>query len=129
MIYFMCYPRGNESRVTVVDLREGSLYEIDEWRRPDDETFASRDEAIMHARNFAFNHNKEYVLFNSRYDESMNEYNGEFEGDAPNGSDLESLLLSVKDSDYIQLIEDIRSNRLDSVGAVRLRLYRILKGE
>lgn len=137
MIYFMCYPKGDESRVTVIDL--DYAYEIDDWVRPDRETFASRNDAIMHARNFAFVYGKTYELFESRYDSELNEMLGEFEGDdyneayekvsLPPSRDLETLLMKPSEAQYQELIEDIKSGHLDSTDAVRLRLYRILNGD
>lgn len=135
MIYFLCYPSNNESKIKVIDLENCVDYEIDEWARVDRETFSSRDAAIMHARSFAFIHGKEYVLFESRYDKETNEYLGEFDdvpGDnRPSTSDdfLERVLVRVPEKEWERMFAEIKDGEIDNVGRIRIRLFRMLRGD
>jgi hypothetical protein len=73
IFYFLCYPKGDKTKIQVIDLSYACSYERDEWSNVNDMTFYTADEAISYARELASRHNKEYVSFDSRYDESTSE--------------------------------------------------------
>jgi hypothetical protein len=59
-------------------LADSVSYERTDWKLVDNHIFRERDLAINHARNLAAAHGLHYQLFESRYDEELNEYLGEF---------------------------------------------------
>lgn len=71
--YFIAYV-NNRKAVTVIDLAYVVDYERRDWDIVNEETFEDRDEAIFYARRLAEKYGLEYQLFESRYDESLNEY-------------------------------------------------------
>lgn len=73
VFYFLCYPRGDRTKITVVDLANCVAYERDEWLNVNDLTFQSQTEAIEYAKDLANKHGLEYMPFESRYDSSFNE--------------------------------------------------------
>ena len=73
MKYFLAHPCGDKSKVTAIDLASCVSYERNEWDCIDDTDFKSHRSAIKHARIFANYHGLQYIPFDSRYDESLNE--------------------------------------------------------
>ena len=71
--YFLAYPSGEKDKITVIDLAYCVDYERSDWCNVNDMTFYSHTEAINYARNLAKKHGLKYVLFESRYDHSLNE--------------------------------------------------------
>ena len=79
VFYFICYPKGNRDKITVIDLSYAVNYERNEWDCTTPTNYEDRDEAIRAARSLAENYGKDYELFESRYDPSTDEYLGEFD--------------------------------------------------
>ena len=73
MIYFLVYPRGDRTRITVIDLSQYVSYERGDWDNVNSDTFYSPEEAIVAGRDIAQRHNLSYELFESRYDSSSSE--------------------------------------------------------
>jgi len=71
--YFVMHPGGDRSAVQVVDLSHNCSYERSEWLAVDDINFNDRDKAIVYARGLAQKYGLRYELFDSRYDERLNE--------------------------------------------------------
>lgn len=71
--YFIAYVQ-NRQALTVIDLAYVVDYERRDWDIVNDEIFKDRDEAIFYARRLAQNYGLGYRLFESRYDESLNEH-------------------------------------------------------
>jgi negative regulator of genetic competence, sporulation and motility len=134
-IYFAVHPRSDKSEITVVDLQSDMSYEKDDWTVVDPFEFTTRDEAIKHAIQLATEHGLTYRLFRSRYNSRMSEYLGEFQTPASvivSKDNLERIMMKVSEDDWRQMIADIKTDddkkRIDSVGGIRLRLYRLLTG-
>ena len=66
-IYFLCYPQGDKTKVTVIDLSVHVSYERDEWVNVNDLTFYSSEEAIAYGKDLCKRHNLTYVPFETRY--------------------------------------------------------------
>lgn len=71
--YFVAYV-DKRTALTVIDLAFVVDYERSDWDCVNDENFHDRDEAIHYARKLAAKYGLEYRLFDSRYDESLNEH-------------------------------------------------------
>lgn len=70
--YFIAFV-NNRQALTVIDLAYVVDYERNDWDVASAETFQERDTAIQYARKLAEKYGLEYQLFDSRYDESLNE--------------------------------------------------------
>lgn len=79
VFYFICYPRGDKSKIAVIDLDYCMDYERDEWSTVNKINYDVRDDAIRQARYLAKKYDLKYEMFESRYDSNMDEYLGEFE--------------------------------------------------
>jgi len=73
LIYFLCYPKGDRSKITVIDLHPLVSYERDDWINVNDSTFSTAEEAIKEGRKIAKKYNLTYEMFESRYNESTSE--------------------------------------------------------
>ena len=133
MTYFACYPRGDKTKVTVIDVQYAD--EMHEWSVAHPNDFYVRDEAIEFTRQFAETHGLTYVLFESRYDNEKNEYLGEFglSIDQPlttiTDDNLELMLAKVPEKEWGRMFKDVKEGKIDNVGSIRLRLYRMLRGD
>ena len=72
--YFVCYNNMKRTSVTVVDLDYCVDYERSEFDYVNAENFDNHLDAISYAKQIAEKYNLDYELFDSRYDESLNEY-------------------------------------------------------
>ena len=70
--YFIAYVE-NRKALTVIDLAYVVDYEKDDWDVASEATFTDPDTAIQYARKLSAKYGLEYRLFDSRYDESLNE--------------------------------------------------------
>jgi len=66
--FFLVFPRGDRSKITVIDLMYCVSHERGDWENVNDDTYYSRDEAIKAARDIADRHRLVYMPFKSRYD-------------------------------------------------------------
>jgi hypothetical protein len=73
VIYFICYPDGDRSKLTVVDLHPAVAYERDEIDTLNSRNYDSALEAMDECRDIADRFGLAYVLFKSRYDSSLDE--------------------------------------------------------
>ena len=71
--YFVVFPRGDRSKVTVVDLSDAVGYQRSDWAAVDDTNYVNSVVAIKAARKVAKVLGAEYIPFESRYDSSLNE--------------------------------------------------------
>lgn len=71
--YFVIHPRGDKSKVKVVDLGYSVSYQKNEWDCINKETFTDCKEAISYARKIAHKYNLQYQFFESRYNSDLNE--------------------------------------------------------
>ena len=76
--YFICHPKGDRSKLQVVDLQYTLDYEKDDWDVAVPTDFDNRTDAILWARSLAKGYGLTYNMFESRYDSELNEYLGEF---------------------------------------------------
>lgn len=60
IFYFLCYPRGDRTTITVIDLSYTCSYERDEWSNVNDMTFYTPEVAIEYAKDLAHRHNLKY---------------------------------------------------------------------
>ncbi len=65
--YFLCFPVGDTTKITVIDLMNCVSYERDEFACVNDIDFYDKDEAITYARKLCDKYNKTYIPFDSRY--------------------------------------------------------------
>lgn len=72
--YFVCYADKEHKVLTVVDLDHCVDYERSEFAYVNAENFENHLIAIKYARKLAEKYNLGYEMFDSRYDESLNEY-------------------------------------------------------
>ena len=70
--YFIAFVDERQA-LTVIDLAYVVDYEKNDWDVASDEIFQKPDAAIEHARKLAKKYELRYELFDSRYDESLNE--------------------------------------------------------
>lgn len=73
VFYFIAYPKGDTSKVTVIDLSYAVSYERGDWATVNDKDFTEHTDAIEHCRALAAKYNLEYVPFDSRYNEELSE--------------------------------------------------------
>lgn len=69
-IYFIAYPYGDKSKVTVIELSPFASYQRDEWDNVNECTFhgeEGKEDAIIYARKIAKTYNLDYCMFESRY--------------------------------------------------------------
>lgn len=71
--YFIAYPKGDRSSITVIDLAHSVDYEREDWATVNDLNFSTPDEAITYARGLAEKYGLRYELFESRYNQDLNE--------------------------------------------------------
>lgn len=71
--YFIAHPCGDKDKVTVIDLSYSVDYKRSDWDTINDNNFTCHKEAIEYGRAIADKFNLKYELFNSRYNESLNE--------------------------------------------------------
>jgi hypothetical protein len=74
--YILVYPRGDKTKITVVDCQY--YWQYNEYSRVTPKVYDLRDEAILEARRLAEKYQREYIMFESRYGGPA-EYLGEFE--------------------------------------------------
>jgi hypothetical protein len=67
-LFFLVFPGGDRSKITVIDLMHCVSYERNDWENVNDNTYYNRDEAIKSARDIADRYGLEYMPFESRYD-------------------------------------------------------------
>lgn len=73
--YHIVYPRGDKSRLTVIDMQNSVSYELSDYSLAYKDEFLTSKEAISVARKLAEKYNLKYDLFISRYgNESEIEY-------------------------------------------------------
>ena len=73
IFYFLCFPQGDRTKITVIDLQNCVDYERDEWSNVNKNTYFDHAEAIRAARDIAERYNLEYIPFESRYNRELNE--------------------------------------------------------
>lgn len=73
VFYFIAYPSGDTSKVTVIDLSYAVSYEREDWATVNDKDFTEHTDAIDYCRALAEKYNLEYIPFNSRYNSEYNE--------------------------------------------------------
>ncbi|MBD0788185.1 hypothetical protein HUO09_17660 [Vibrio sp. Y2-5] len=73
VLYFIIYPNGDESKITVIDLAQSVSYQRSEWTSVNDENFHDRDEAIETAKALAVKYSLTYLPFESRYNSNLSE--------------------------------------------------------
>lgn len=56
-IWFVCYPRGDQSKLAVACVSQGCSWEKDDYSLASSKEFRSEDEAEEHARFLARKHN------------------------------------------------------------------------
>lgn len=71
--YFIAWPKGDRSSITVIDLAHSVDYEREDWATVNDLNFSTPDEAITYARGLAEKFGLRYELFESRYNQDLNE--------------------------------------------------------
>ena len=70
---FLVFPRGDKTKVTVVDLSYSASYERDYWYNVNKKTYYSAKKAIKAARKKAKKYSLTYIMFESRYNKQLNE--------------------------------------------------------
>lgn len=71
--YFLAFPKGDASKITVIDLAYSVSYERGDWANVNDETYYDHKTAIEEAKAMVRALGIEYVPFESRYNSSLNE--------------------------------------------------------
>jgi len=71
--YFVAHPRGDKTTLTVIDVARALSYERNEFDAVNDIDFDDHNEAIDYARVLASVHDLKYEMFDSRYNEDLNE--------------------------------------------------------
>jgi len=77
--FAIVYPRGDRTRLTVIDLMWVVDYKMYDYNCATPFRYGTRDEAIREARRLAREYGLGYDMYESRYDETTNEYLDEFE--------------------------------------------------
>lgn len=70
--YFIAFV-DNRKALTVIDLAYSVSYEKEDWDVACNETFEKPEDAIQYARALAQKYSLAYRMFDSRYDNSLNE--------------------------------------------------------
>ena len=69
LFYFLCYPRGDKSKIKVIDECENLRYEKNDYSIVNDLEWYNARDAIEYARKLAEQNNLTYEPFDSRYGE------------------------------------------------------------
>lgn len=72
--YFIVYPKGDKTRIRVIDLSPSNGHEKNDYALVNEINFYDHLEAISYARQLAEKFKLEYEMFSSDYDDSKNEY-------------------------------------------------------
>lgn len=72
--YFVVYIDDRKA-LTVIDLDYAVSWQVGDWDRANDETFTDHEDAINNAKALCDKYSLAYKLFDSRYDERLNENN------------------------------------------------------
>jgi hypothetical protein len=72
--YFIVHPKGDRSRLKVIDLSPSNSHEKSDYALVNEKNFYDHLEAISYARNLAKKFKLEYDMFKSSYDDDKNEY-------------------------------------------------------
>lgn len=65
--YHIIYPKGDKSRLTVLELQNSTIHELSDYSLAYKDSFSTSAEAISVARKLAEKYNLKYSLFESRY--------------------------------------------------------------
>ncbi|UKA04883.1 hypothetical protein [Photobacterium damselae] len=71
--FYVIYPRGDVSEVSVIDLSVNCLWELSDWSLVISDAFHNHKSAIFYARTFAEINSLKYDPFESRYNRSISE--------------------------------------------------------
>ena len=61
MSFYIIYPGGDRSKISIVELNDAMKYELDEYALASRQDFEDIDETITYAKGLAEEHNKSYV--------------------------------------------------------------------
>lgn len=75
LFYFICYPKGDKSKIKVIDESETLRYEKDNFSIVNDLEWYNAQEAIEYAKKLAEQNNLTYIPFESRYGQDSEEDN------------------------------------------------------
>lgn len=65
--YFLAFPQGDMSKITVIDIMDIMSYERSEFANVNENTYYKLKDAIEAGRDIARRHNLTYIPFESRY--------------------------------------------------------------
>ncbi|OEE38298.1 hypothetical protein A1QO_02655 [Vibrio genomosp. F10 str. ZF-129] len=71
--YFISFLGGDRSKITVIDLHNGTSHQREQFSPVNDRDYRDLNEALVDAKSLAEKYNLEYVLFDSRYEKRLSE--------------------------------------------------------
>lgn len=76
IFYFLCHPRGDKSKITVIDEQESFTNEKYDFSLVNDLEWNNSEEAIDYAKKLANKHNLVYEPFENRCGEQIHKSSG-----------------------------------------------------